>query len=192
MDQRQQFGFTGDETAPTDSGFIQNGFNDLTKTEPLTPLQSGFVDQNFDGGNGFVPGFGQNIDPDATLPVSYPNDPSNFRPVAGWLVSIDGPTRGRDYVIRPGQNTIGRANTNHIVITGDDTISRERECRIVFDPRSRFFYFAPDNGASMLRVNDNPEPVMMPVKLNAYDVLTIGTTKLMFVPLCGEQFSWDE
>ena len=63
MDQRQQFGFTGDETAPTDSGFIQNGFNDLTKTEPLTPLQSGFVDQNFDGGNGFVPGFGQNIDP---------------------------------------------------------------------------------------------------------------------------------
>ena len=44
----------------------------------------------------------------------------------------------------------------------------------------------------MLRVNDSPEPVMMTVRLKAYDVLTIGSTKLMFVPLCGEQFSWDE
>ena len=26
----------------------------------------------------------------------------------------------------------------------------------------------------------------------AYDVLTLGNTELMLIPLCGEKFSWDD
>ena len=29
------------------------------------------------------------------------------------------------------------------------------------------------------------------MELHAYDELTIGKTKLLFVPLCGERFDWN-
>ena len=29
-------------------------------------------------------------------------------------------------------------------------------------------------------------------ELKAYDVLTLGNTELMLIPLCGEKFSWDD
>ena len=36
----------------------------------------------------------------------------------------------------------------------------------------------------------NDKLVLNPVELKTMDLLNIGDTKLMFVPLCGEQFHW--
>ena len=73
--------------------------------------------------------------------------------------------------------------------TGDNKIGRERHAMIAYDPEEKVFFFGPADGKSIVRLNG--KMVMVPAEIQAYDVITIGATKLMFVPLCGERFSWD-
>ena len=113
-----------------------------------------------------------------------------FTPVVGWLVCIDGPAEGMDYRIRAGYNYIGRDESMDICIQGDNNISRDRHAMIAYDPQDKVYFFGPADGKSILRKND--KMVMAPTELVAYDVLRIGSTKLMFVPLCGEHFNWTE
>jgi len=112
-----------------------------------------------------------------------------FSPVTGWLVCTEGPTKGKDYRIQAGYNYIGRSESMTICIP-DQTISRERHAMIGYDHKNKIFKFAPYMGENAVEVNG--EMIMGSVQLSAYDVLTIGNTKLLFVPLCGERFSWDE
>ena len=114
-------------------------------------------------------------------------DAPQVDPVVGWLVCIDGPMKGNDYRIHAGYNYIGR-EIGDIHIRGDQTISRQRHARISFDHETNQYFFGPDEGRNLLRVNG--KTIMVPVELHNYDILTVGQTKLMFVGLCGEHFSW--
>lgn len=127
-------------------------------------------------------------DYDPTMPATL-NGVPGFSPVTGWLVCIDGPAKGTDYRIHTDYNFIGRASNMDISIAGDNRIDRDRHAVVVYDPQERIFFFGPQNAKSVVRVNNRP--VIGQVELNPYDVLTIGTTKLMFVPLCGKEFNWD-
>jgi hypothetical protein len=83
-------------------------------------------------------------DPLAELPATY----EVARPVCGWIVCVNGPSKGRDYKIRAGKNFIGRADDMDIQILGDNDISQSRyplaflsfpSCaRIRFQVRLRF------------------------------------------------------
>lgn len=110
-------------------------------------------------------------------------------PVVGWLVCVDGPMRGNDYRIRAGYNYIGR-EIGDIHIRGDQTISRQRHARIAYDASTHQYFFGPDEGRNLLRVNG--KTIMIPVELHNYDIITVGQTKLMFVGLCGDHFSWEQ
>ena len=132
----------------------------------------------------------------ATMPAETPiasGKAVGFSPVVGWLVCVEGPDRGRDYRIHTGYNRIGRAENMDICITGDPHISRSRHAMIAYDPEERLFFFGPDEGKSIVRLNG--KLVMSPSELHAYDVITLGAsaspTRLMFVPFCGERFGWD-
>lgn len=125
----------------------------------------------------------------ATEPV-FVNQVHGFSPVVGWLVCIEGPDRGRDYRIHAGYNSIGRASHMDICITGDQKISREKHAMIAFDPDEKLFYFGPVDGKNLVKLNN--KLVMMPNELHGYDVVTIGSSKLMFVPFCGDRFSWED
>ena len=48
--------------------------------------------------------------------VVYLNDLEVLKPVTGWLVCLEGPSRGRDYRIIPEKNFIGRAGDMEIRI----------------------------------------------------------------------------
>lgn len=125
-----------------------------------------------------------------TAPVEkYKGMGAAFSPVTGWLVCTEGPAKGKDYRIQAGYNYIGRSESMTICIP-DQTISRERHAMIGYDHKNKVFKFAPYMGENAVEVNG--EMIMGSVQLSAYDVLTIGNTKLLFVPLCGERFSWDE
>ena len=76
-----------------------------------------------------------------------------------------------------------------IYIKGDIKISREKHAMVVYDDEERVFFFRPVDGKSVVRVNG--KLVTIPVEVHSYDIIKIGTTKLMFVPLCGERFNWD-
>lgn len=111
-------------------------------------------------------------------------------PVVGWLICVEGKEKGRDYRIHSDNNFIGRGEKMDICIRGDDTISRENHAIISFDIRDKVYYFSPGEGRSIVRVND--KAIFSTVQLAAYDRIELGTTKLLFLPLCGEVFSWTD
>lgn len=108
-------------------------------------------------------------------------------PVVGWLVCIDGPVRGNDYRLHTGYNYIGR-ETGDVRISGDQQISRQNHAMIAFDETDLIYYVGPSAGRNIIKVNG--KAVINAVELHSYDVISIGTTKLIFVALCGEHFSW--
>lgn len=109
-------------------------------------------------------------------------------PVVGWLVCIDGPLKGTDFKMHAGYNYIGR-ETGDIQIHGDRQISRENHAMIAFDSAELTYYFGPANGRNLVKVNG--KTVFNAVELKSYDVISIGTTKLIFVPLCSSRFNWE-
>jgi hypothetical protein len=116
-------------------------------------------------------------------------DELGIDPVVGWLVCVEGPDRGRDYRIRTENNPIGRSNQMYICISGDDTISRERHAAIItFEPHKATFHLVPGVARGLVYLND--QPVFDHQTLQAYDEVTIGKTKLVFIPFCGERFQW--
>ncbi len=187
-------GGMGDYGATQPPGAM-GGMEDYGATEPLggfaaadpgvtMPVDgdSGFADAGFRGG---VENYDEVTRP---LPPAGGNAPG-FMPVVGWLVCVEGPARGADYRIRAGYNYIGRAQHMDICVRGDNTIGRERHALVAYDQEERVFFFGPADGKSIVRLNG--KMVMNPQEIKLHDVLTVGTTKLMFVPLCGEGFDWN-
>ena len=109
-------------------------------------------------------------------------------PVVGWLICLDGKEKGRDYRIHTDNNYIGRGEKMDICIRGDDTISRENHAVISYDAREKLFYFTPGDGRSIVRLND--KGLFSTTEIKAHDIVEIGKTKLVFLPLCGENFEW--
>lgn len=139
----------------------------------------------------------EDYQPTTPVPMSKPaaggadvSAANNFNPVVGWLVCIDGACKGADFRIHSQYNYIGRAHSMDICISGDSHISAERAAIIAYDDQEKLFSFGPGSGHNIVRVNG--KMVMNAVQLNAYDELTVGLTKLLFVPLCSERFDWND
>ena len=113
-----------------------------------------------------------------------------FDPVVGWLACVEGPSRGKSYTIRGGINSIGRGDRMDITITGDRTISMENHARISYSDRNNRFNLLPGDGRNIVYLNG--EEVFSATPLQAYDLIDFGETKLLFVPLCGERFTWKQ
>jgi hypothetical protein len=111
-------------------------------------------------------------------------------PVVGWLVCIEGADKGKDYRIRAQRNFIGRGETMDICIRGDETISRENHTIISYNEKNNGFKIAPGDSKGITYLND--EEVLMAMNITSYDVIEIGKTKLVFIPLCGERFKWEQ
>lgn len=119
---------------------------------------------------------------DTSTPAGAPT------PVVGWLVAVSGPSRGTDYRIHTGYNYIGRERGD-ICIRGDSTISAEKDANVTYVPQTRQFFIAHELGKNVLLVNDLPV-IGGGMLLHNYDRITVGSTQLVFVGLCGEQFTW--
>lgn len=118
-------------------------------------------------------------------PVAHPTEP----PV-GWLVCIAGKHFGQYFQIGAGNNTIGRLSDNRIVIALDGKVSRHKHAVLTYEPKKREFFIKEGDGTNLVYVND--EAVDMKQKLNIRDIIELGDTKLLFIPLCGEEFSWED
>lgn len=110
--------------------------------------------------------------------------------VVGWLVCIEGNDKGKDFRIYAKNNSIGRSEKMDICIKGDTTISRENHARIAYDERHNVFHLIPGESANNIYLAG--EPIYVPVKLDEYQEIEIGETKLVFVSFCNEKFNWQE
>ncbi len=121
---------------------------------------------------------------DDSTPTGVPS------PVVGWLVALAGPCRGTDYRLHTGYNYIGR-EYGDVVINGDMAISADKDSAIAYVAKLKRFYIAHEQGKNVLMVND--VPVMGgSTELHSHDRITIGNTQLIFIALCGDEFSWSD
>ena len=104
-----------------------------------------------------------------------------------WMVCIEGPEKGKSYVIHSGRNFAGRSQNMDIVLSDDDTISREKHFSVVYDPKSIAFYLVSGSGHTYV----NGEAVSAEKSLLDGDVIQVGQCKYVFVPFCKEGREWD-
>ena len=110
-------------------------------------------------------------------------------PVVGWLVCIEGPARGTDYRLHAGYNYIGR-ESGDVRIRGDQQISRQNHAMVAYDSGEHLYFVGPSAGRNLIKVNGHA--VLQAIEIKNYDIISIGTTKLIFVGLCGERFNWEK
>jgi hypothetical protein len=131
--------------------------------------------------------------PDATNDQTTPRHDPMSDPVSGWLVVAHGPGKGNFLKLGYGQNSIGRDPEQRVSLNfGDTQISRTNHATVTYDPRSNQFYLQPGTGTNLTYLNQEPMPVLQPMPLPEYSEITLGDTKLLFVPLCSEHFTWDQ
>ncbi|WP_295882313.1 FHA domain-containing protein [uncultured Thiohalocapsa sp.] len=109
-------------------------------------------------------------------------------PVVGWLVCIEGPDKGRDFRIHTERNFIGRDPSMDIAIGGDASISRLNHTVVSYNPKKHSFSIAPGDARGLTYVNE--DELLAAQALTAYDVIELGASKLLFVPFCGDRFTW--
>lgn len=145
-------------------------------TEPITILESK------------IPG---TIKTDGDKTVRYYDLEGDIEPVVGWLVCIKGSEFGRSFYLKAGKNFIGRNQlVNDVVLEGDNSVSREKHAIVIYDPKSRKFLAQPGTSSGLFYVNDTV--VLQAVEIKARDFIAIGNAKLMFIPFCGPEFTWDD
>lgn len=111
--------------------------------------------------------------------------------LAGWLAIISEDGRGMSYTLTFGMNTIGRSEDNHIGIqNGDSSISREKHALIIYDYTNNIFFIKHGDGQFLSYLNG--EVLLDTKQLKANDKIKVGSTELIFIPLCSEEFNWEK
>ncbi|HEU4887708.1 MAG TPA: FHA domain-containing protein [Thermoanaerobaculia bacterium] len=110
------------------------------------------------------------------------------RYVVGWLVGLNGPSRGEAFPVRMGRNVIGRDRRSDIVINDDQASSHHAD--LVFRPEERRFILMDHNSTNGTYVNEMEiEPRR---DLIEKDIVRIGSHRFLFSPLCHDGFHWDD
>lgn len=126
----------------------------------------------------------------ATCPggVSAPNKVGT--PCVGWLIALGGRHIGTDFRLKTGKNFIGRSSQMDVALTEEKSVSRDRHAIVVYEPKAHLYLVQPGESSSLVYRND--EVVLTPVKLETYDVITVGDVNLLFMPLCSTRFNWGD
>ena len=122
--------------------------------------------------------------------VSYYGGSMGTEPVVGWLVCVEGEMLGKAFELKDGKNFIGRSLNMDVILEGDPNVSRERHAIVTYEPKGRVFIAQPGESRELFYMND--QVVLMNMEMHNRDVLSIGRTKLMFIPLCGPDFAWED
>lgn len=109
-------------------------------------------------------------------------------PVAGWLVCVKGPERGRDYRIRAGKNSIGRSWKRDISITKDQALTPTDCAYIVYSEKDGSFCLLPGEGEGP---GLNGAPVTGEALLEENDRICFGESEFVFVPYCRPGRRWE-
>lgn len=116
--------------------------------------------------------------------------PQPVLPTVGWLVCTEEAWRDRDFRLHPGYNYIGSGPRADISIPWDPQLAGDRAAILGYDDEWKQYSFGPCGGHAPVRVNG--KMILDAVVLSPGDRLTVGSTALLFVPLCGPDFSWEE
>ncbi len=106
----------------------------------------------------------------------------------GWLIGLNGSTRGESYPVRMGRNVLGRDRRSDILVNDDQASSHHAD--LVFRPEERRFILMDHNSTNGTYVNE--EEIEPRRDLMGRDVIRIGLQKFLFLPLIQDGFYWDD
>lgn len=123
---------------------------------------------------------------DKTMP--YLGEMDGIDPVTGWLVCIEGPQMGRDYRILSEKTLLVEQRICTFALL---EIIRFLSVTMqsLFMILKRNFYLLPGDASGLAYLNN--EAVYTPTELAAYDVIQLGRSMFLFIPLCGVHFEWE-
>ncbi len=129
--------------------------------------------------------------PSKTTIINFNNNlPSNKLPVVGWVVVIEGSNKGEDFRLIQGKNNIRVDSNNRVYIDFDiDTpIKNNTHVAIIYDHKKNTFFI--EHSSHKKPVIINGETIIHSQNLSFGDIIDMEQTKLMFIPLCTENFWW--
>lgn len=112
------------------------------------------------------------------------------KPPVGWLVCIKGEYAGCAFECKTGRNRIGRDEKMEICLLHDASISREIHAIVIYEPKQRMFYLQVGTSDGLTYLNGNY--LFDHSELHVFDKIELGKAEFLFVPLCGEKFTWDD
>lgn len=116
--------------------------------------------------------------------------PNENEPVVGWIVCVKGEYIGESFNLKSGKNHIGRSLTMDVALAKERSVSREKHATILYEPNKMQFFLQPGDSSGLTYLND--DLLMAFGELKSGDKITLGDSSFVFVPLCGEKFTWDE
>lgn len=115
---------------------------------------------------------------------------SNHDPVVGWLVGIKGKHYGESFTLKTGRNFIGRGRDMDVVLSADESVSRNKHAVLLYDPKANQFFIQPGESRELTYLN---EDVLLESKLlHPHDRICLGNSELLFIPLCSSEFRWED
>lgn len=111
-------------------------------------------------------------------------------PVVGWLVCIEGAEKGKDYRLVDKRNFVGRSEQMDVCILGDENINKQNHFSITYESNKRIFVISPGNNGDIIYVNK--KAIYETNILENYSLIELANTKLVFITLCGSNFTWSK
>jgi len=177
-----------------------NGFGGVQRYAQEGDGLSTMPDGGFENDFPAYPATGDNEDEfgGGTIVVDDQIDGKQVKPVVGWFVCTRGEDVGKDFHIYGGYNTIGRSDPGAAgrptVDLTDKHVSRDAAMVLSYDPLYNEYTLSKVTDSETV-CRFNRKMIHGSIELKAYDRVTLGKkeeVELMFIPLCGEQFQWEE
>ena len=139
----------------------------------------------------------KNDDQPGKFNETYLDELEDKKRVVGWLVCVDGSSKGRDFRILPEKNFVGRSQDMDIRVLGDNMINSRNHAVIMYDPEKNHTVVLPGDSQGLVYKLDNDDTwqvVYEPKELVSGDRLKIGASEFIFVAFCGDnegfKFNW--
>ncbi len=109
-------------------------------------------------------------------------------PFYGWLVCTRGPHMFQEFRLKEINSSIGRQKESDISLEMDPRVSRKKHAVIFFEKDTKNFQIG--QGESQETIYVNGVMLLGTTFLRPYDRITVGSSELLFMPLCSEKFMW--
>jgi len=128
-------------------------------------------------------------DPNAT--VAMTESDMDYLPrvhARAFVVCVDGPMTGASFVFQENRAVVGRQKNYEIALFRDNSVSRSPHAIISYDKDS--LRYTVVQGDPEKKVSVNGTFINAEQELKLYDIIGIGQTRMLFIPVCSEKFAW--
>ena len=112
-----------------------------------------------------------------------------YKPV-GWLVGISGTEYGTIYTLKSGNNKIGAQRGLDVYLKSAQDLSEACQIIVAYNTENKKFSVQAGNARELSYVNG--EVILINRNLQARDKIQIGKNSFIFIPLCGDDFNWED